>query len=106
VNTYVCTPRGFVFEIFPYTETAEYWDEPDGVRREHRNECCLTAEVSARIRRNVNTLPQRKAWDIYEARIDFAFDQAQRDVLADIKRMFRNAMSDREALARRAARRR
>lgn len=106
MKRFACTPRGFVFEIYPYTEMVEYYDSADGSDTAVYSEYAMTVERPELIRKHVSRFSQRTASCIELARVDFAFDRAQREVVADVKRMFRNAMGDREALARRAARKR
>lgn len=104
--TFACTQRGYVFEIYPYTKRVGYWDEPDGQRREHRNAYTNTAEVSQYRECHVSSLRTFEAPNLDIAKVEALYLQALTDVLSDVIRMFTYARSDRESLARRAARKR
>jgi len=102
--TFVCTPRGFVFEVHPYTESVEYWDTPDGTPTVERSEYAMTTEFPPRIRRHVSTLERLEAPNIHIARIDFGYIRARREVLSNVYRWFKDAYRDAHQLRWRADR--
>ena len=98
MTLYFCTPRGDVHSAppigcsFRYTEKARD-PETNRVVSEHHHIKAWGA------------LPVRYAPNIEIARVDFYADQVLKDLLEDIRRMFRYAEYDRWALARREKRR-
>lgn len=107
MKCFVCTPRGCVIEVFPpYTQSVSYYDTKDGRPNKVRNYHDDSFFEAAYVTRAISDLPMRAAPNIHIARVDFYADQVLKDTLADIKRMFAYAYSDRASMARRAKRQR
>ena len=91
---FFCTPRGDVYPAPPLGQSLRYTEKHIG------NDGWRTRVYEHQHAKAWGVLPMRHARDIYEARVDFMFDQATKDTLEDIRRMFRYATSDRLALER------
>ena len=89
---YFCTPRGDVYKAPEFGMSLRYTE------KFHDGYCWVYSHHT----KGWGTLPMREAPNIDIARVDFFADQTLKDLLTDIKRMFRDCRYDKWALAYRA----